>query len=319
MKQLSVLIRQVMPVSLAILITTYLIFQLLSPYARNKSSYVAASLDKELSLATVKSPRLVFVGGSNLALGVDCAKISDELNCRIVNMGLHAGLGLNFILNESIMNIRPGDIVILSIEHFLGTGNIKLMAQLVDVNPATMSIMELSLLDRIRLTVSQLQLCVSSTFYKLIKRDIDPIYNRYAFNSYGDLTAHYGQLKPSSIGGNVRFLDTDYKDGISKINAFIESARAKGAIVYFTFPAFPTTAYQANFLALEKLSAEYKHNLKCPILGDIRTCVMPDQYFYDTVYHLDSTGIQKRTTRIIDLLKKAKIEAQIENFEMKKL
>lgn len=290
----------------AILITTllYLITKLLSPYARNKSSYVAASLDKEHQLMSVKSPRIVLVGGSNLALGINCQSLSKNIHSPVVNMGLHAGLGLDFILNESLMGIRSGDTVILSIEHYLGSGNKKLMAQLADVNPKAIALMNLSLSDRVRILVSQLQLCISGTFYKAIKRDKDPIYYREAFNSFGDLTTHYGQAKPSSIGGDIKFSNTDYTDGIAAINNFIDSAREKGALVYFVFPVFPESSYRKNLNSLSRLYAEYKNSLKCPILGNIRSSVIEDRYFYDTVYHLDSSGIQKRTQIMLNLLKK---------------
>ncbi|MVM29562.1 hypothetical protein GO755_05925 [Spirosoma sp. HMF4905] len=318
MNQTLTLLRPISIISALCGIILYFTFYLLSSYARNNTIYVAASLDKEYRLEHVTTPRIVFVGGSNLALGLNSQQLSKETGYSVINMGLHAGLGLNFILNETQKSIKPGDIIILSIEHFLGDGNKKLMAQLVDINPSTKSLMNLSYLDRIRLLIAQLQLCISGTFYKLINRDKDPIYNREAFNSYGDLTTHYGQPKPTAVSGNILFSNTDYSKWINVINNFIELAYAKSAKVYFVFPAFQESAYKNNLHTLKALELQYKAGLKCPILGSMTSSVMQDKYFFDTVYHLDQIGSQKRTEIIFNLLKQINMASPIMQIPDKK-
>ncbi|GAB2520360.1 hypothetical protein GCM10027085_07820 [Spirosoma aerophilum] len=222
-------------------------------------------------------------------------------------MGLHAGLGLNFILNESLPSIRSGDIVVLSLEYFLEDGNKKLMAQLADVNPESVSRMGLSILDRLRLLVSQLQLCCSSAFYKLIGKVNDPIYYREGFDEFGDLKTHFNQPKPTFPSGSVIFSNTNYDEGLLAINEFIDRAKAKGATVYFTYPAFQRSTYNLNKEKLLELSKQYAHTLKCPIIGSMQDFVLDDKYIFDTVYHLDSTGVQKRTEILLGLLEKSKL------------
>ncbi|SOD95097.1 hypothetical protein [Spirosoma fluviale] len=307
MKQLVALIKPTILLSTLIIVTVYVILALTAPFIRNKSSYVAASLDKENRLEVAMSPRIVLVGGSNLALGVDCQALSKHTHVNVVNMGLHAGLGLNFILNEALSGVKYGDTVILSIEYFLEDGNKKLMAQLADVNPSAISKMKLSLSDRLRILVSQLQLCLSSTFYKIINKQDDPIYYREGFNKYGDLKTHFNQKKPTAPSGSVVFTNTDYVNGIKEINKFIESVKIKGAKVYFTYPAFQRSTYNLNKEKLNSLANQYDKELVCPILGSMETFVFDDKYFFDTVYHLDSIGIQKRTEIMLQLIRKANI------------
>jgi hypothetical protein len=75
--------------------------------ARNTDDYLAASLDKEYRLATLPGPRVVFVGGSNVAFGLDSAIIERWTGRRSVNMGLYVNLGLPFMLDEVRAGLRP--------------------------------------------------------------------------------------------------------------------------------------------------------------------------------------------------------------------
>lgn len=277
---------------------------ILEPTVRNNKVYLAASLVKENRLATVPAPRLIFVGGSNLALGLNSQRIDKTLGLHVINMGLHAGLGLNYPLNETLSGLKRGDLIVLSIEHFLSGTNAKLISQLIDINPSSYSFFDLSPFDAIRVFGQSTQRCLSTFFYKLLSIDqIDPIYNLQGFTREGDLISHFNKNKPTTLAGGSVITDIDYSDGIAEINQFIKDAKSKGASVYFTFPSYPESAYKLNSQALSSLSDQYKKNLHCPILGSVSTFVMPDHYFFDTVYHLDSAGVQKRTDMMINLLR----------------
>src|ERR1700739_1843921 len=84
-----------------------------------RNDYFASLIDKHNRLKQAGNNRLIFVGGSNLNFGINSEEIEKELNLPVVNLGLHAGLGLDFILNEAMSEIKQGDIVVLSIEYEL--------------------------------------------------------------------------------------------------------------------------------------------------------------------------------------------------------
>ncbi len=286
-------------------LSTYLMILFVAPTVRDNQVYVAASIDKESRLEEIHNNRLVFVGGSNLALGINSEKMASSTGRAVINMGLHAGLGLSFPLNEALFGLKKGDVVVLSIEYFLSETNFKLAAQLIDVNPEALDFFSLSPSngDLIRLYIQSVQRCISALFYRLISGEkSDPIYNRYGFSKEGDLTSHFGKPGSEKIGDNTVFTNKDYSSEISKINDFIVSANKKGAIVFFTYPSFSKSAYMKNIEVISKLSSQYNAQLKCPILGNAQTFVLSDRYFFDTTYHLDSLGIQKRTGVMISIL-----------------
>ena len=73
--------------------------------------------DKLQILKNTESPKIVFIGGSNLAYGIDSEKISEELNINVVNMGVNAGFGLKFIIDSTYNLLNKNDILILIPEY----------------------------------------------------------------------------------------------------------------------------------------------------------------------------------------------------------
>lgn len=286
----------------------FLLIYVLSSFVRNEKVYVAATIDKEQRMNALTGPRILLIGGSNLALGMNSRRLSKAIGLQVANMGVHAGLGFEFMLNEVLAGLRKDDIAIISFEYFLSNGDKKLQAQLIDINDSAYPCVSHSLTDELERTVQQLQRCLSGSFYRVLNSDrIDPIYRRSSFTREGDLTAHFGKRKPVVLGDNNVFNETDFSQGITSINEFSAVAKKRGASVYFVFPAYAQSAYGKNQKVLDDYFDMCKKNLECHVLGRPIESVLSDQYFFDTIYHLDSTGIEKRTDTIINLLKTANV------------
>ena len=80
---------------------------------QNLGSFQAALLDKTERLRSIDEPKLILIGNSNLAFGVDSEKIQEALGMPVVNMGLHGGLGNAFLENMVKLDISEGDIVVV--------------------------------------------------------------------------------------------------------------------------------------------------------------------------------------------------------------
>lgn len=79
-------------------------------------------------IAQVQVPkRVLVIGGSGTHFGIDALLIEQELGIPVLNLGLHAGLGLNAILASLEGEIGEGDVVLLIPEYGLlendGTGD----------------------------------------------------------------------------------------------------------------------------------------------------------------------------------------------------
>ena len=83
-------------------------------------SLYAASADKMKLLQTQTSPRSIFVGGSSMAFGMDSGLVASRHGFHPVNMGLHLGIGLEFMLQQVEPLVRSGDVVVVS-PWYMGT------------------------------------------------------------------------------------------------------------------------------------------------------------------------------------------------------
>src|SRR6266576_1729813 len=86
-------------------------------------NYLAAVLEKDRLIRTTPSPKIILVGGSNLAFGIDSRMMKDSLGVNVVNMGLYAKLGLRYMLAQVKPYIRRGDVVIIVPEYDQFYGN----------------------------------------------------------------------------------------------------------------------------------------------------------------------------------------------------
>ena len=88
----------------------------------NPNGYYKGYELKYNRLDTMKSPRLLIFGGSEIALAINTRLLQDSLKMNVANLGLHAGLGVDLNLNDALKHSRKGDIVLFSFSSFLGSG-----------------------------------------------------------------------------------------------------------------------------------------------------------------------------------------------------
>jgi len=278
---------------------------LISP--KNTQSYLAAAIDKHQLLIDIPSPRIILIGGSNLAFSVDSEEIENRLGMPVINMGLHAGLGLRYMVDEIIPYIREGDIVIIIPEyaHFISISLdgrpselgavIKLCRQCVSgihtptqIGNVVVGILSESEGDLLRVVED------SGT---------GKPYSRDSFNRFGDNVAHLNLPVPGNQGARITDLSVlTPNPAIKFLNYSQEHIKEKGARVFFMFPSIPETDYKTaekDFLFLQEL---LQTELDIPILGTIQDFVFPEDFFYDTIYHLNGVGRSYRTSRMIELI-----------------
>jgi hypothetical protein len=278
---------------------------LIAPKIRDENAFVGATIDKEKRLSELKSPRLIFIGGSNLAFGLDSKTIADSLKMNVVNMGLHAGLGVAFVLNQAENYIKKGDKIVLSVEYGLtNLGDKKLFTQLIDIHPNSANYLGNSFNDKLRLIDINWQRCVSSLFFAAIQNPNEKVYKRSGFSAEGDVLAHLDQPQAAHLANMGKMDFRDYSEEITVLNAFIDAANQKGAQVFYTFPTYIESEYKLNKSVLNQYENQFKNQLHCPIINTPETFVFPNEDFFDTAYHLNKNGREKRTELMIKILKK---------------
>ncbi|MGN8071715.1 hypothetical protein [Mucilaginibacter sp. 22184] len=288
--------------SLLIIVSLVAIVMLVSPLVRAHNDYVAATIDKENRLHSLPSPKIIFVGGSNLAFGINSNTISKKFNYPVVNMSLHGGLGLSYMLNEALDGVKKSDIVLLSTEYYLDKPELKLLTQLMDANPNAKKYITLKPEELIPFYISDLQRCITSSVKVIGKQFSDNIYIRNGFTVEGDLVSHLNKKNVPLVPPRLR--EIDYTDDLQLINTFIETAESKGATVYYLFPTYQQSTFTLNKKAVNDFATLFHKKLKCPILNTPDTFVYNDSLYFNSEYHLNKQGREIRTQKLIEILGK---------------
>ncbi|MDE5616676.1 MAG: hypothetical protein K2I78_02685, partial [Clostridia bacterium] len=79
-------------------------------------TYLAAMADKHDRLHSLDGKKIILVGGSSMAFGIDSKAIEKEIGMPVVNMGLYAALGSKTTLDLTESGIKKGDIVVFAPE-----------------------------------------------------------------------------------------------------------------------------------------------------------------------------------------------------------
>jgi hypothetical protein len=276
----------------------------------DSSSYWAAIRDKHQSLEQMPSPRLIFVGGSNLAFSLDSVLIEQGLGLPVVNLGLHADLGLRFMLNEVKPYLQPTDIVIVVPEyaHFTDLpidGTPKELAAVVEAYPAAVRYLDSPRLFFNVLTgLPQVQANKFSVAKFVHRQGAVDIYTRQGFNANGDVVSHLGQPAPGFATKEFWASPPTFQDSaFTVLNEFSSFVTSTGAKVFFMFPCLPESIYEADESEIESIHLRLAADLQIPILGSPDDLVFSAPYFFDSPYHMTSEGRKARTEKVIALLR----------------
>jgi len=71
---------------------------------------------KHWQVEQMGSPKIVFIGGSATLFGIDAAQVEKTLGMPAFNYGMHAGLRLEDLMDNARRSLKPGDMLVMSLE-----------------------------------------------------------------------------------------------------------------------------------------------------------------------------------------------------------
>lgn len=287
-------------------IVIFLLMGILLPTTpRASKSLLMAEVDKNLLLKNSPSPRIIFVGGSNLCFGLNSQMIKDSLLLNPINTSIHASIGLKYMIDNTLKYVKKGDIVVLVPEygHFyrsLYFGTEELMRTILDVNLSNIQYLNLEQLINITPFLPKYSLSkIKPSEYLNIQED--DIYSVHSFNQFGDTYTHWTKQKQNFPTENA--LSGEFNQEI--INYFLYFNREitrKGAILLVSFPSFQDKSFDRSFEQIKKIEHELtKTNLM--VLGTPEKYKMADSLMFNTPYHLNKIGVDYRTSILIQDIK----------------
>jgi hypothetical protein len=279
---------------------------------QHSNHYFGALHDKLARLDQSEGKRLVLLGGSNVAFGIQSPVMQQSLGMETVNLGLHVALGLHFPLECYLQHARPGDVVLLCPEYHLLTSEEhqrgdamtihKLLEQCPDARryfPGTQQQEWKRFLDHDALWIAHQW--VGRAIRMLRARDRhDKVYARSSFNQHGDVVAHHGResgnLMPMAPVPEPTPELVDQTVAI--LNEFYWSCREKGVTVYFSYPPYAQPCFEESEKEIQQIHLALLERVEMPILNQPETFVYQERCFFDSGYHLNQEVGAARTRAI---------------------
>jgi hypothetical protein len=304
---IKIFIKKVIILSTFPVIVLFLIGIFLPTTPRASKSLLMAEQSKKALLKNTNSPRIIFIGGSNLSFGLNSKTIKDSLKINPINTAIHASIGIKFMLDNTLEYIQNGDIVVLALEYIhyyrsLNFGSEELMRTIFDVNLA--NIKHLNIIQFINI----LQYLPKYSLTKLKKDEYlnvteSDVYSVNSFNQFGDTYSHW-RMKSQDFEPYDSIKEEFNSDVLKYIEKFNIAVLKKGGILLVSFPGFQETSFNKSKLAIQKVEYELLKS-SLTVIGRPERYKIPDTLMFNTPYHLNKKGVDYRTKLLIEDIEKA--------------
>lgn len=309
--------------SICLTLAIILLFPLiLLGYGMTLPSYYSESYYAQLpellnKLDHTQGKKLVIVGGSNVAFGVDSAALEATLRqhgCEytVCNFGLYAAVGTSAMLSLSEASIGEGDIVVLAIEptndtlstYFGATAMLKCAE---DHPEMLLRLKQQQRSDVAGNYIAYLQERAEIARTGLLPRP-DGVYAKASFNENGDMIYdRAGNAMPLGYD-TATPIDLDaltvQKEFAAQVNEYIAAVQKKGAQVVMSFaPMNRGAVVDTDADTVYAFFLKLLRTFDCPMISDPNHYIMDSGWFYDTNFHLNNAGMAVRTHQLCcDLL-----------------
>ncbi len=286
-----------MPLVLIIGITVFTVPQY-------SNTFVGALDDKVDRLTSVEGEKIVVVGGSSVAFGLDSELLEAYTGMPTVNFGLYAALGTKVMLDLSLAGIGEGDVVVIAPELNSQTMSMyfstETTLQAIDDDYSLIRYIDF---DNIPSLLSGMFRHVGNKVKLAIKGKPDPegVYNSKSFNAYGDIVyerpsntmeLYYDPNTPIVLDESI--VGEDFVD---YLNEYIRRCRMRGAKVYFSFCPMNELAVGEQYTSeqLRAFERMLDDKIDCDVISYVDDYILDAGYFFDSNFHLNDTGVKYRT------------------------
>lgn len=289
---------------------------------RNGSHTFAGSLKiKHKRLQGIPSPKLIFVGGSNLAYGLDSNLVENTFHMPVVNMGLAASYGLRYWLEEIKADINVWDTVIIVPEYRTlqdGVDGTDDMVPFLEAYPPSIFfVMKLfctcpEYSSNFMHVLARAPALKWKALFSIIKKmwrngrfDKDSLYpsSRASdyFDKHGDFFGHFLPDEKKMHYQYSTFICNACPEAIDTLNEFAKFIRKKRALVVIIPPPLSKSYFDKGG---QKGITWPGKNINIPVLATPEHYVFPESDFFESPHHLNAIGRDQRTRYLIEDLKR---------------
>lgn len=259
-------------------------------------------------LRETEGQRIILVGGSSVAFGIDSALLEQHFpEYRVINFGMYAALGTTVMLDLSQPYVREGDIVILMPEQQDQTLSDYFDASVMwqGVDGAYELLLSLSP-EQQGMMLGHFPSFAAGKFAWLLRGDTpqpEGVYRRDSFNRYGDVVNEAcGQnIMPGGVDPStpIRFDSAMvHPEFVERVNAYAAAVTEKGAALWYGFCPMNAAAVETDS-DVDVFYNELQSQLSFPIMGNPHDSILEAGWFFDTNFHLNASGKTLYTRNLI--------------------
>jgi len=277
----------------------------------DRNSYLASCVDKHRLLESTASPRVILIGGSNLATGLDSLLLEKRLKRKVVNMGTCIQVGLGYMMREIASQVREGDTVVVmpEYEHWVDQfDGSKYLLMLPSLIPESIAWIAPSYLPA-ETAVSRISSDFPSIAQKRARhllpfsfKSVDPdenavLYKHSGFNTRGDFVAHLDLPGKSFDSSQPSLADFSRPNraAVKAFNSIAGKMQARGAKVVVLPPVTTATFSHLRKSQLDRFYKAISTTLSAQVIDDYSRYALADEYFLDCIYHVRKEGRRIRT------------------------
>lgn len=269
--------------------------------------YNAALLDKMERLESIKEPKIVLIGNSNLAFGIKSELLEEAFDMPVVNMGLQGSLGNAFHEEMAKANVQEGDIIIIAHTEFTDEDTIgdPVIAWLtLENHPGLWKLLRTKDIPDMYFAFPDYakRALTLWSFKEGNEQNYGDVYSRLAFNEYGDIAF---ERQSSKLDADTYFTEGMVKvpgindtcvNRLNELNQYVTERGAALFVAAYPIADVAVTPPAQDYIAFQE---KLQESLDCPVISDYTDYFMDKSYFYDTNYHLTDEGAVLRTNQLI--------------------
>lgn len=269
---------------------------------------------KIASLSSVDDgrPRMVLVGGSNLAYGVDNQLLEDELGggFKVINLGLNAGIGVGLQFDLIDDALRDGDVIVYAGEYMmLGDGWNGALPVLV----YRCDVMRRNLLTAHRgglwsdYPTGAVRRYVREKLYKLIGRSSEGANGGTVLEN--GMEERLFRLAAPTVEYVQRPVPqaTDYRlsrEIGARLMAIDKAYSQRGVRLLISAPTYDKRQYLLESSAIEKMYEDLESQFGLTVISCPRMYSFPLEEMLNTEWHVNTIGRARRTKRLAQDIKR---------------
>lgn len=286
---------------LMLCLVVFFLFGIVSP--QYELGYNASILDKVARLKEIEGSKIVLIGDSNLAFGIDSSVIEEQIGMPVVNMGLHGGLGNAFHERMARLNVQEGDIYVISHTAFDDDDSLG--------DPSLIWVTLENHLPLYQLVRAKDWWTLKDALSNYVQKSVnlwlrdegneatEDAYSRLAFNEYGDNVYPRAETVEGAVPFESQTIPGIGDLCVERMNALNAYLTERGASMVVTLFPIANVEFTPSLSDYFDFQETLEARLDAPVISFYDDYLYDYYFFYDTIYHLTDEGVQMRTEQLV--------------------